>query len=187
MTTDASCAPGEVVAGMVVSPTQDRARVQLHIRCGDDRDGRGLRCGLKRFILGIGVAQRAVAIDDGTSAASGYGGGSEVPAPTTWTRVLNDGMGTVSSVYSTKPVTNKRRMLDVALLREAVDSGMVDLGHCGTDKMVADALTKRMSTYAVRRAACRGIVYGGEALFVIWQLSLLLNTTASSSFRKKRT
>ena len=72
-------------------------------------------------------------------------------------------MGTVSSVHSTNPVTNMRRMLDVALLRESVDSRMVDMQHCGTDKTCADGLTQRMPTEALRRASCRGRVRGGDA------------------------
>ena len=67
-------------------------------------------------------------------------------------------MGVISSVHTTKPVTNKRRRVDVALLREAEDELGVELEHCTTDRMLADALTKRMVTTALRDAA-RGEIY----------------------------
>ena len=86
----------------------------------------------------------------------GYGHAREVPRPRVWTKVLNDGYGTVSAVHSTRPVTNRRRKIDIALLRESVDEGVIELEHCETGLMVADALTKRMNTEALRRAATRG-------------------------------
>ena len=163
MTTDASCAPGEVVAGMVDFKSHKIARV-----CNCTYDAETIET-VEGTDVGLSVSYLVTELRYGRLPSlaervllRGYGHESEVAGPLVSTRVLNDGMGTITSIYSTKPVTNKRRMLDVALLREVVDSGKVGLGHCPTDKMCADALTKRMPTDAVRKAACRGRVYGGD-------------------------
>ena len=69
---------------------------------------------------------------------------------------MSDGNGTVTAVYSTKPVSNKRRRIDVALLRESNDQGFLRFRFCPTDKMLADGLTKRMNTDAIRALAVLG-------------------------------
>ena len=56
----------------------------------------------------------------------------------------NDGDGVVRTVNTSKAgVRNKRRKLDIASLREAVDEGLVEsFEHVETHEMVADGLTK---------------------------------------------
>jgi len=73
------------------------------------------------------------------------------PPPTCWISVFSDGNGTVTAVQSTKPVTNRRRRIDVALLREAVDDGVLTFTHCDGKYMVADGLTKKLVDRGVLR------------------------------------
>ena len=77
----------------------------------------------------------------------------ELPPPAVWTEVESDGKGTVSAVHSTRPVSNKRRRVDIALLREMSDRGFVGFRFCPTEKMLADGLTKGMNTSAIRQVA----------------------------------
>ena len=77
----------------------------------------------------------------------------ELPPPDVWTEIESDGNGTVSAVHSTRPVSNKRRRIDIALLREMSDRGFVGFRFCPTEKMLADGFTKNMDTGAIRQLA----------------------------------
>ena len=80
-------------------------------------------------------------------------GDVELPPPDVWIEVESDGKGTVSAVHSTRPVSNKRRRIDIALLREMEERGFVGFRFCPTEKMLADGLTKGMCTSAIRQVA----------------------------------
>jgi len=75
----------------------------------------------------------------------GVGHVQRVPAPGMPVAVLNDGLGTISAIHSTKPIANKRRRVDVALLREAEADLGVRYHHVETTSMQADALTKKVT------------------------------------------
>ena len=94
------------------------------------------------------IAERA--LTRGFGLFDGDGG---TPPPQVWTEVVCDGNGTVTAVHSTKPVSNKRRRIDIALIRELVDHGFAKFRHCPTELQLADALTKKMQTDMLRRAA----------------------------------
>ena len=94
------------------------------------------------------IAERA--LTRGFGLFSGDGG---TPPPQVWTEVVCDGNGTVTAVHSTKPVSNKRRRIDIALIRELVDHGFAKFRHCSTELQLADGLTKRMPTDPLRLAA----------------------------------
>ena len=82
-----------------------------------------------------------------------FGGDGGTPPPQVWTEVVCDGNGTVTAVHSTKPVSNKRRRIDIALIRELVDQGFLKFRHCSTELQLADGLTKRMCNDPLRTAA----------------------------------
>lgn len=63
------------------------------------------------------------------------------------TKAFCDGESVVSSLYTSKnQVRNKRRRVDIASLKEAVEDGILDVQHIPTQYTAADALTKRMAT-----------------------------------------
>ena len=74
-------------------------------------------------------------------------GDREVPRPKVPVHAYNDGKGLVDAVHGSKhTVRSKRRRVDIASLREAVESEAVSLAHCDTHAMTADGLTKRSET-----------------------------------------
>ena len=85
----------------------------------------------------------------------GYGQltGTGISRPAVYVELLSDGNGTVTAVHSTKPVSNKRRRIDIALLRELVDHKFLQFRHVSTEKMVADALTKAMACGSLKALA----------------------------------
>ena len=160
MTAGSGLAPGEVDAGMVDFKSHKISRV-----CDNTYDAETLET-VEATDMGICVSFLVTELKFGRLPSlaervlhRGFGHSAEIAKPKVWTKVLNDGYGTVSSVYSSKPVTNKRRKLDVALLRETVDEGIAEIDHCRTERMIADPLTKRMNAEPLRKAACRGVVF----------------------------
>ena len=85
----------------------------------------------------------------------GYGQltGTGITRPAVYVELLSDGNGTVTAVDSTKPVSNKRRRIDIALLRELVDHKFLQFRHVSTERMVADALTKAMPCGSLKALA----------------------------------
>ena len=70
-------------------------------------------------------------------------GNREVPRPRVPVHVYNDGKGLVDAVHGSKnTIRSKRRRVDVASLRETVETGVATLAHCETGAMAADGLTK---------------------------------------------
>ena len=64
--------------------------------------------------------------------------------------VLADCKSLVDTGHSTTSITEKRLMIDLGAIREAIERREIRLSHISTQFMLADALTKRMDTQAIR-------------------------------------